>query len=74
MWHNKKHKYKEFEGMGNIIVGDGELPVNPSRTGWVTPCGTLILNQEDAIKYATKLNEVIQDNRHLRMKKGNKFQ
>lgn len=74
MWHNKKHKYKEFEGMGNIIVGDAELPLNPSKTGWIAPTGLNIFNEQDAIKYANKLNEVIQANKHLRNKKGNKFQ
>ena len=73
MWHNKKEKYKEFEGMGNIIVGDAELPLNSDKTAWVLPTGNLVLNQQDAIQYATKMNEIIQANSHFRKKRGNRF-
>ncbi|WP_432481724.1 hypothetical protein [Moraxella sp. ZY200743] len=61
MYHRKTHKYKEYEGMENIVVGQGELVrvFTSQGVGWRTPSGTIIYNKQDAINYATRLDEFI---------------
>lgn len=54
-----KSRYKHFEGDKNIIIGNAELVyvIQPIR-GWITLCGNIITNKQDAINYAKKLNEL----------------
>lgn len=56
-----KSKYKLYENQDNILVGKGELPFIKGK-GWITPCGHLFTNRDDAINYAIKLNQIIADN------------
>lgn len=66
--HNHTHfgfrnpeRYKEFENDKNVIVGYGELVhINtPNGDGWITPCKHIFYNKEDAVQYASHLNEMI---------------
>lgn len=68
-----KSKYAEFEGMQNIIVGDGELVWCKAKNAWVTPSGAYIKDRNYAIEYATNLDKLIQQNSHLRKRKGGLF-
>lgn len=64
MYHRKLHKYKEYEGMENIVVGQGELirVFTSHGVGWRTPSGTVIHDKQEAIRYATALNSLIRYN------------
>lgn len=65
MWHRDPAKYKEFTGQENVIVGAGELIAVTTKygKGWITPHHQIIYNLDDAIAYATKLDEIIISNR-----------
>lgn len=65
MWHHNPETYKKFPGQLNIIVGSGELiaVTTTHGNGWVTPHNQVIYDREDAIAYATKLDNLIQTNR-----------
>lgn len=65
MWHRDPAKYKEFQGQDNIIVGSGELIAVTTKRGkgWITPTHEIIYNRADALKYAAKLDDLIQRNR-----------
>lgn len=52
-----KEKYKEHDRMNNIIVGKGELVWLETKQGWITPTGEIIQDKEQAIQYATYLNQ-----------------
>ncbi|WP_411350560.1 hypothetical protein [Moraxella lincolnii] len=73
MKHRNPETYKQFIGMQNIIVGDGELVWNEEKQAWATPTGNYITDRAYAIEYATNLNKLIQKNSHLRKKKGGLF-
>lgn len=73
MKHRNPETYKQFIGMENIIVGDGELVWCKTRQAWATPTGNYITDKAYAIEYATNLNKLIQKNSHLRKKKGGLF-
>ena len=71
MWHRKPEKYKEFEGMKNIIVGQGELTyieTPDGNPGWVTLCGNIIHDRADAEKYAKKVDDLFQHNKLKKMR------
>lgn len=63
MWHNKKHKYKEYEGQDNITVDEAELVYIAKYKGWAILDGGVITNRTDAYRYAHKLNRLIKYNR-----------
>lgn len=67
--------YVRFQGDDNIIVGEAELVAIITNQGmaWLTLCNTPILNRPDAIKYATKLNELIKFNRIRLATERNKY-
>lgn len=64
MYHRKLHKYKEYEGMQNIVVGQGELirVFTSQGVGYRTPSGTVIYDEEEAFKYAKALHDLIRRN------------
>mgnify|MGYP000016323229 CR=1 FL=1 len=71
MWHRKLEKYKEFEGMKNIIVGHGELAyiqAPDGKPGWITLCGNIIHDREEAEKYAKKVDDLFQFNKLKKMR------
>lgn len=64
MKHRDPAKYKQFIGDKNIIVEDGELVyVEKPYKGWSSLDGTIFRNRKEAIKYATKLNQLIKWNK-----------
>lgn len=65
MWHRDKATYDTFPGQDNVIVNNGELPAVMTEygIGWITPCNHIFHNREDAISYATKLDQTITYNR-----------
>lgn len=67
--------YKKFEGDENIIVGSAELIAVTTDRGmaWLTLCNTPIFNKQDAIKYATRLDDLIQFNRVRVATERNRF-
>lgn len=62
MFHRLPHKYKEFEGMKNVIVGKGELPWSEYKQGWIAPSGIVIRDRQEAVRIATYLNELYTKN------------
>lgn len=56
MFHRLKHKYKEFEGDKNIIVGKGELIW--VGNGWRNIDGAIITDRNQAIELATKIDSL----------------
>ena len=56
MYHRLKHKYKEFDGDKNIIVGKGELVW--VGNGWISLDNVIITDRNQAILLATKINEL----------------
>lgn len=64
MYHRKPEKYKEFEGMENVVYGKGELiKVNtPQGIGYRAPCGRIIYNYDEALAYAKELDHIIRTN------------
>lgn len=62
MFHRLKHKYKEFEGDKNVIVGKGELVYSPKHNGWVNMDGKVIKDRKQAELLASKINEIYQYN------------
>lgn len=52
-----KERYKIHDRMENIIVGKGELVWLQTKQGWITPTGEIIQEKEQAIEYATYLNQ-----------------
>lgn len=66
MYHLLPHKYKEFEGQDNIIVGKGEVVWSSKERGWIAPNGVVIRNRDEAIRIATYLNQLYMKN-HIRL-------
>ena len=62
MFHRLPHKYKEFEGMKNIIVGKGEVPWSEYKQGWIAPGGNTIRDVSEAVRIATYLDELYTKN------------
>lgn len=64
MYHRKPEKYKEFEGMENVVYGKGELiKVNtPQGVGYRAPCGNIIYDYDEALAYAKRLDQIIRTN------------
>ncbi|WP_038345642.1 hypothetical protein [Acinetobacter sp. A47] len=62
MYFRDPSKYKYTTD--NIIVGNAELHVVEikGRKGWAKLGGGVIYDKQDAIKYATKLNQIIKHN------------
>lgn len=58
MYHRLLHKYKEFEGQDNVIIGKGELVWSENKQGWVAPSGIVIYDRQLAIEIATQLNQL----------------
>lgn len=75
MWHHNPETYKKFPGQENIIVGNGELiAVSTAKgKGWITPHNQVIYNREDAVAYASKLNDLIQFNKQRLAKSKVKY-
>lgn len=67
MYHRKPEKYKEFEGMENVVYGKGELiKVNtPQGVGYRAPCGNIIYDYDEALAYAKRLDQIIRTNNIL---------
>lgn len=65
MYHRKLHKYQEYEGMGNIVVGQAELVriYTAHGIGWRTPSNTVIHDKQEALQYATALDSLIRYNK-----------
>ena len=62
MYHRLLHKYKEFEGRSNVIVGMGELPWSEYKQGWIAPSGIVVLDRQEAIRIATYLDKLYTKN------------
>lgn len=62
MYHRLPHKYKEFEGQNNVIVGKGELCWSDTKQGWIAPMGVVIRDRNEAIRIATYLNQLYTKN------------
>lgn len=62
MYHRKLHKYKEFEGDKNVIVGKGEVVWNDKQSAWIAPSGLLIQSKEEALRIATYLDALYKQN------------
>lgn len=60
MYHRLKHKYKEFEGDKNVIVGKGELVW--VGNGWINLDGHIIKDKNQALLIAHKINQLYQYN------------
>ena len=56
MYHRLPHKYKEFEGMQNVIYGKGELVY--VGNGWRSITGRIITDKEEAIQEAKYLDRL----------------
>jgi len=65
MWHRDPAKYDQFPGQDNIIVGNGELVAvfTDRGKGWITLNNEVIHCKEDALAYASKVDELISFNR-----------
>lgn len=55
---------KELYITDNIIIGTGEVPARRAKEGivWVLPGGRTTTNRDEAIRYAIKLDKIIQSN------------
>lgn len=56
MYHRLPHKYKEFEGMQNVIYGKGELVY--VGNGWRSITGRIITDKDEALQEAKYLNRL----------------
>jgi hypothetical protein len=71
MWHRKPEKYKEFEGMKNIIHGMGEMShikTPDGRDGWVALDGNIIYDRNAAELYAKKIDALFRFNKLRNMR------
>ena len=61
MYHRKPEKYKEFEGMENVVYGKGELikVKTEQGVGYRAPCGSIIYDYDEALAYAKRLDRYI---------------
>ena len=60
MFHRLKHKYKEFEGMKNVIHGKGELVW--VGNGWRSITGRIITDRNEALDEAKFLDKLYRYN------------
>ena len=60
MYHRLPHKYKEFEGMENIVFGKGELVF--VGNGWRSISGRIITDRDEALKEAKELDRLYRIN------------
>lgn len=67
MYHRKLHKYKEFEGQENVIVGKGECIWVKEKNAWRCPSGQFYTDKLAALEEASYINELYQAN-YLRSK------
>lgn len=60
--HNNRpviYMFDRYYTTRNILVDKAEIPYCPRLKAWILPGGSIIKNQADAIKYACKLNDLI---------------
>lgn len=73
MYHRLLHKYKEFEGQDNVIVGQGELIWLAKEKCWLSPTKQKFYDKQQAIEHAKTLDKFYHANKYLKCWRRNVF-